>query len=482
MTTLDSKSLGLLKHLRANVFSRYSENKISESYYDSSVVLQNLNIAVPPTLSDIGVASDWPATIVDAYHERLVFEGWKSQRFGLHEISETMQAQAAVAEATLDSGVYGVGFLSFEKAFSGWGGGKDWNLKSVSPFDGTILWDYASDSPLAGYRRVPGSYMTGDDTFFEILYLPWRNIVLQTSANFGDTPKIVDVHETGCPRPAVSRIRSKMRTKRFYGRSMITPPVRYYTDAAMRTLLGMEINREFYTTPQRWAMNADMSLFVPSDNPTKEERVQAGWEATQGKLLILPPPEVGEPEPQVGQFSSAPPTPYIEQLRGYSQLLASATGMPSAYLGFATENPPSADAIRAWLERLVRSVGRQQRLISPDLRELAWVMHTVVNGSRVDWTEFCHEVSEKWENPATETLSSDVDAISKAIGSGAVTATCDWTYDKLRIPENQRAGLRADLKAKSAAESLTELLKRREAEVPKDVSAVADSFGKQEAS
>jgi hypothetical protein len=41
------------------------------------------------------------------------------------------------------------------------------------------------------------------------------------------------------------------------GRSEITKPIRYYTDAAARTLLGLEVNREFYNAPQRIGLNVD---------------------------------------------------------------------------------------------------------------------------------------------------------------------------------------------------------------------------------
>lgn len=478
MNRLDAKSRDLLAYLRSNVIGRYSENKRSESYYDSTVALRNLNIAVPPTLANIDVASDWPSTIVDAYHERLNFEGWKSNKFGMGEMSQIVQAQSAVAEATLDAGIYGVGFLAVESPYKDSYDSGSWRLKSISPLDGTVMWDYPNDRPLVGYRRVPGSIESNNESVIEIMYLPWRNLVLESKRGLEEDPVIIHSQETGCPRPAIARIRSKMRSKRFYGRSMITPPVRYYTDAAMRTLLGMEINREFYTTPQRWAMNADMSMFTDSENPSKQERIEAGWAASQGKLLALPPPEAGEPSPVVGQFTAAPPTPYIEQLRGYSQLLASATGMPSAYLGFTTENPPSADAIRAWLERLVRSVIRQQRLISPDLREIGWVLHTVINGSRVEWPDFSRDVVEKWENPATETLAADVDAVTKAISVGITDATSDWVFDRLRIPESQRLELRAKARQKESANKLSEILKSRADRVPEEVTQVADSFGK----
>ena len=44
---------------------------------------------------------------------------------------------------------------------------------------------------------------------------------------------------------------NRMRASDVSGRSEITPAVRYYTEAAVRTLTGMEVHREVYQAPQR---------------------------------------------------------------------------------------------------------------------------------------------------------------------------------------------------------------------------------------
>lgn len=258
--------------------------------------------------------------------------------------------------------------------------------------------------------------------------------------------------------PVVTQVRNKLRSRYWYGRSLITPAVRYYTEAAARTMLGMEINREFYTTPQRWAMNADMSLFTASDSPSQSELVEAGWRVTMGRMLALPPNEPGENSPQVGQFSAAPPTPYIEQLRCYSQLLVSATGLPSAYLGFSTENPPSGDAIRAWLERLIRSIEGQQRLISPDLRRLGFQLARVHGRDVPVLAEFSNLVAETWESPATQQLSAESDALVKLIGAGVVPATSGFVLDRLRVPLDQRQAMQAELVKQQADKRLGTML------------------------
>lgn len=413
--------------------SRHASNLLVEQFYTGEYVTGTLNIAVPPELAgQLQVASDWPATVVDSYAERMRFLGWADARGrGFEEQVELAGVSLATKEAVLDSLIFGIGFIALEPDDDG-----VWIAQAVPPTEGTLLWDSFNRRPVAG-MRVRHLLDGGKQT---VLYLQDGVAYLEE-----DGVSVADFVPHGLGIPTIVRIRNSVRSTKWYGRSMITPPVRYYTVAACRTLQGMELNREFYTYPQRWLKNGTMDMFVDSDNPSESEKVMAGFKATTGAMLTLPPPEEpGDPEMELHQFSSSPPTPFIEQVRAYSQLMSSATGIPVAYLGFSTENPPSADAIRAWLDRLILGCRNQQELINPDLRRVGW-MATSLNGNSVPWRDFAVGVKERWEDPSSPTLSSDADAIMKL--SSFIDPTSDWALDKLRIPDDQRPKIRQDARA-----------------------------------
>lgn len=413
--------------------SRLSANKTAEQFYTGEYITGTLDIAVPPELSSkLNVASDWPATVVDSYAERMRFLGWADQRNrGVSETTQLAGVSLAAKESVLDSLIFGIGFIALEPDDSG-----TWVAQSVPPTEGTIIWDNLNNRPVAGMRVR--TFMDGSQQ--TVMYLP-EGVAYVSGASH----QIDDFVPHTLGMPSIVRIRNSVRSRRWYGRSMISRPVRYYTVAACRTLEGMELNREFYTYPQRWLKNGTMDMFVDSDNPSHSEKVMAGFKATTGSMLTLPPPEQpGEPEMELHQFSSSPPTPFIEQIRTYSQLMSSATGIPVAYLGFSTENPPSADAIRAWLDRLILGCRNQQDLINPDLRRVGW-MAAWLNGNRIPWQEFTTNVKERWEDPASPTLSSDADAIMKL--SQFIDPTSDWALDRLRIPDDQRPKIRQNARA-----------------------------------
>lgn len=451
MLTLEEKEI--LGALRQQLVAKRRPNERVLGFYEGTVRVKNLDIAVPPMLSQIGVVSDWPSTVVDTHHERMNFEGWAdNDRFGMSEWSDRLAVSPRVSESILDAGIFGVGFESLEHD------GQRWQLRSVSPLDGTLLWDYMQGRPYAGYRRG----QTVDGEVVEVLYLQGRNLVLKSDVG-SDKITVVAEYPTVDGEVAFHRARNGLRSRQWYGRSMITAPVMYYTEAAARTLLGMEINREFYTTPQRWAMNADITMFTESEEPTAEQRAAAGWRATAGNILMMPPPEDGEPEVKVGQFSPASPEPYVAQLRTYSQLIASASGIPSSYLGFSTDNPPSGDAIRAWMDRLIRKAEGQQRLMSPDLRRLGWHVAVLAGGQNVGWDEFSSSVTEQWTSPATQQLGASADAVGK-LGAMGWPLNSPVTFDLLGLSAEQQRQLQKDFRAQGL-DKLRQVIEAKQGDV-----------------
>jgi hypothetical protein len=216
------------------------------------------------------------------------------------------------------------------------------------------------------------------------------------------------------------------------GRSEISRAVRYYTDAAARTLLGLEVNREFYNAPQRIGLNVDESMFQDAaGNPV------SAWTSIMGRVWNIPPNDAGEAEPDVKQFPPNSPAPYIDQVRGYAQLLAAEAGIPGAYLGFQTDNPSSADAIRAGEARLVKRAERRQTVFGRAWMEVARLALLIRDG--VVPGDFDTAVSTRWRDAATPTRAASADEATKLISAGVLPADSTVTYDRVGLsPAEQR--------------------------------------------
>jgi len=134
-----------------------------------------------------------------------------------------------------------------------------------------------------------------------------------------------------------------------FGHSRISRACMSITGSALRTIKRSEIAAEFYSYPQKYIVG----LSDDSDISDK-------WKATIATLLAITKDEDGE-RPMVGQFTQQSMQPHVDQLRMFASLFAGETGLTLDDLGFATENPSSADAIKAAHENLRLTARKAQR-------------------------------------------------------------------------------------------------------------------------
>lgn len=406
---------------------------------------------MPPNLKDIGVVAGWAGTAIDVIEERLNWDGFTSSSdlMGLDEMYLANELDVEAPMAQLDALIAGTSFVTVGTGDTD-AGEPEILITAESPSDCTTIWDYRRRMDTSGLSRTLGP--TGR-VEMETLYLPGMTVSLERGDD--GRMRVVDRDETGRDRIPVSRLINRARTSRKGGRSEMTGAVRYLTDAAVRTLLGMEVNREFYTTPQRWLMGADMSVFTDEDG----NQVSA-WEAVAGHMLSMPRPFDEESQtygelPEVGQFTAQPPTPYIEQVRAYSMLLAAEVGIPASYLGYATDNPASADAIRAGETRLIQRSLRRQRGFTRGWRNVAYNALLWRDG-KVDLDKLSR-IQPNWDNPATPTPQAAADEATKLISSGVLLPDSDITYGRVGLTAIEREKIKSEKRRARATQMVRDL-------------------------
>nr|WP_052095180.1 phage portal protein [Corynebacterium auriscanis] len=339
-----SEDANVVGRLALKLHRHAVSNRKKWEYYDGAVGIKNLGIAVPEALVNVEAVVGWPEVVVDALAERLEFQGWRSQEdiSDLERVFVDNQLDVEVQKAVLDSLVTGVGFLAVS---NGGVGEPDVIVNAVPSSRATFEWDERLNRMACGFTRE----LAADGAVFETLYLPERTVTRVVRDGVAEVTTVAH----GLGRCALVALPNRVRADFSRGRSEITRAIRYYTDHGVRTILGMEYNREFYTTPQRYLTNVTPEQLGASEEPTSSELVELGWKVAMNKALIIPPgdPEDGEGEPSAGQFSSAAPTPYIDELKMLAQLVSAQSGVPASYLGFVSDNPTSL--MRFGLLRLV---------------------------------------------------------------------------------------------------------------------------------
>lgn len=429
------------------------KNAEKSDLYENKRTAFDLGIAAPEGLADlVNAVCGWPGIVVDALEERIEFRGWTgADDLALDEVVRDNQLLVEAGRGHLDALIYGCGFVTV-----GHGDTDDDEpevLISVESTEScTVEWDYRR-------RRAKSALsQTYDDQgvlTHQSLYLPNETIMFERRR--GELVVIDrDPHKLG--RVPVARMLNRDRGSDVTGRSEITRAVVYLTDAAVRTLLGMEINREFYTSPKWSALNADPEVFGMDDKNSAAQNRRAGWTATQGRLNVVPPQydDNGDPiKVELHEFRPAPPTPYIDQVRAYSQLLAAEGGLPATYLGFVTENPSSADAIRQQEYRLVKRAERRQVSFG-----LAWSeVARLVLMMRGDFdAETFRRVGVSWKDASTPTRAAAADEAAKLIGAGVLPPTSTVTYDRIGLSAQEQQQLRSE-QDRSAVSTLVERLR-----------------------
>lgn len=456
--TLSDDEERLVGQLRAQIRKFAAKNQIKNDFYEAKQKTRQLDISVPPGLKDLSLALGWPGTVADVLEERIDLLGWTSVQdlMGLDEIFRENSLDVEAGRAHLDALIAGTDFVTVGRGDTSQGE-PDVLITVESASSATTLRNHRTRRALAGLSQTRGESGAVE---METLYLPNSTIGFERN---GRTKKLDvvsrDDHNAG--RVFMSRMVNRDRASDLDGRSEITRPVMYYTDAAIRTMLGVEINREFYTAPSRYALGAEPEQFGVSEDSSASEKRLAGWTAAMGRFNVIPRTEDGQ-MPSVGEFHPAPPTPYIDQVKMYSQLISAEAGIPSTYLGFFTDNPASADAIRQAEYRLVKRAERRQGTFGQCWREIAFLSLLARDG-KVDADAF-RKIGVRWRDASTPTRAATADAGQKLVGSGILRPDSPVTYDYMGFSEQDQLRLTEEKRLAMAAE-LPDLLRKAAGQV-----------------
>ncbi len=464
---LTSDELELINRMHSELVKFRRKNEEKWRYYDGEVNLKNMEIAVPSTMISVEASIGWGGVIVDALDERIDWLGWSAdgdQAEGLQRVARENLLSTEFNKVKLDSLVTGVGFL---EVTAGGDGEPDVIINAVSSSDATYIWDDRANRVAAGLVVKTGP--EGEE--FLTLYMLDRTVNVVRANGVSTVTR--HWHRRG--RCGLVAFPNKSRAGRVRGQSELTKPVRYAIDHAQRTILEMEYNREIYTTPQKWFANIlpeDLGFDSESEVEMSEfDRIKKGFDVAMTRAVILPVQE-GEngqngPNPVTGQYQSAPPTPYIDELKMITQLLASYSGIPSSWFGFHTDNPPSAEGQRALESRNVKMSERRCTAYSgPMDSDVAFIVQSILaaryKGEVVEPSaEWLAGVVSRWRDPATPTVAAATDAVVKQIGSGMLPPDSEVALERAgysdsdirRIQQERRKGL------------VTQLIEQRQGQV-----------------
>ncbi|MFC8065527.1 phage portal protein [Streptomyces sp. NPDC057293] len=454
LLTLSDGELALIGMLRADMLRDRHALLLRDAYFNGEQLIRDLGISIPPQLRGLHTVIGWPRVGVESLEERLDLEAFRwadgSDSSELAEIAEANDLFDESSLAHLDAFVYGREYLAVG---SGGCGTDDCPplITAESPLDMTLMWDARLRMGTAALRECAADSFieAGPEERMLVLYLPDQTVMALPSKSGGWEVVDRDMHNLGVV--PVVRLANRQRTSDRVGKSEITPEVMSITEAACRRLMGMEVAAEFFGAPQRYILGASESAFQDADGTAK-----SAWETYIGRVLALERDEDGN-VPDVGQFAAHDPTGMTKIIDLYARIMASQMSVAPHVLGYSSDNPASADAIRFADNRQVKKAERRIRRFGAGWQQAMRLALWVRDGEPPDKTRRIETV---WRNPATPTVAAQVDATVKLVQAGVLPADSDVTLEMAGFTEPQRQRIAADRRRSSAAASGGGLLDR----------------------
>jgi hypothetical protein len=448
----------LITGLATRLSMQSVQMRIKRSYYEGTQRLFDLGVSIPPQLSGVRTVVDWPRISVDPLVQRCVVDGFRlpGDTDADEDLLGMWQANNLDAEAPLcflDSFVCGRGYMIVG---SGDSVGDPPLITVESPFNLAVQWDPRKRAVLSAYQAYEV-----EGVFRAALYLPDQTVFM-SRLDLERGWQVDDRDQHGFGEVPVVRFPNRARSDLREGMSEITPAVMNTTDSTCRTLLAMEVAREFYAIPHRYLLGATEADFVDaSGNP------KSALDMVMSKFLAFERDDEGQ-VPTVGQFQAFDPSVFTKIIDEQAQLMASYTQFPPQWFGqTSTANPASADAIRVSQDGVNRRAMQAQNQFSDPLEtvmRLAWRFAN--NGADVP-DEFSR-METGWMDVATPTPSADSEAYFRQVQMGAIPATSDVTLTRLGYSAVERARLAQDRQLDAGASVLAELatsLQAKEARV-----------------
>lgn len=325
-----------LPYLRALLAKKQGRVNLRYKYYEMKNNVQDLALTANTKIGYLKSVLGWCPKAVDALADRLVFKGWREDNFNLAQIFQMNNPDIFFDSAIISALIGGCSFVYISLDETGFP-----RLEVIDGRDATGIVDPVTNMLLEGYAVLQRDQKTGT---------PVREAYFQPGLTSIITRDGIEEIPNPAPYPLLVPVIYRPDAKRPMGHSRISRASMSILQGAARTVKRSEVSAEFYSFPQKYILGLSDAEAETFDN----------WRSAISKFLAIGTSEDGT-SPQVGQFQQATMSPYMEQLRTFAALFAGENGLTLDDLGFVSDNPSSAEAIKASHETLRLTARKAQR-------------------------------------------------------------------------------------------------------------------------
>lgn len=314
----------------------YLQNKLNRkrlrvgvryAFYEMKNITYDFGISTPPDLRYWNSVIGWCAKAVDALADRLNFYGFRDDVFGLQQVYDQNNKDTLFDSAILGALISACSFVYISEDETGFP-----RMQVIDGGNATGIIEPTTGLLYEGYAVLERNNLgiATKEAYFT-----------QEYTSFYEGGVLVDYRENKAPYALLVPIIFRPDAVRDFGHSRISRACMSITGSALRTVKRSEISAEFYSFPQKWVTGVDATA----------EKMDK-WTAAMSAMMKFSLNQDGVDHVKLGQFTQQSQEPHLSQLRMFAALFAGETGLTLDDLGFATENPSSAEAIKAQHENL----------------------------------------------------------------------------------------------------------------------------------
>lgn len=409
-----------------NVFLRQSQNlKDNTDYYTGNSRPAAIGIAVPPEMKKLLGQVGYPRLYVDSIAERLAIEGFtlgdnsegdtqESDQQTNDLLWDWWQANDLDVESLLghtDALVHGRAYITIAAPDPAIDVTSDPTVPIIRVEPPTTLWanvDPRTRQVTQAIRVIYGAPGSGKDgqVVAATLYLPLQTVawIKDPTGNWVVIQQIP--HNLGIV-PVVP-IANRTQLSDLYGTSQITPELRSVTDAACRILMDLQGAAELMAVPQRILFGVR-----PEDIGVDPATGQSQYDAYMARILAF-----ADPEGKAFQFAAAELRNFGDALDQLDKKAAQITGLPPQYLSYQSQNPASAEAIKASEARLVKMSESKGIVFGGAWEQAMRIAYMVMNAGVASLPPNFLRMESVWTDPSTPTYAAKADAATKLYAAG----------------------------------------------------------------
>lgn len=335
------------EYLKNHLMLKRTRVLLRYQYYEMKNGVKYFQTVIPPNFMWMAETLGWCGKAVDSLADRLSFREFRNDNFDLNAIFAMNNGDILPDSAILSALITSCCFIYISE-----GEDRYPRLQVIDGGNATGILDPITGLLKEGYAVLERSKEGRPE--LEAYFVAGRTEYYRGS-------KLIRADDNYAPYPLLVPIIYRPDAVRPFGHSRISRACMNLMQGALRTLLRSEVSAEFYSFPQKYVTGL-------SNNAEEMDH----WKATIATLLTFTKDEDGD-SPKLGQFTQQSMSPFTEQLRTFAALFAGETGLTLDDLGFVTDNPSSAEAIKASHENLRLLARKAQRTFGSGLLNVGYL-------------------------------------------------------------------------------------------------------------